>query len=64
MQPVQDPGEPAPSAGRGTPLWNLGTSLKCRSRWRGPLRAVGAHDQADREQGITPYRWVGPEEAK
>ncbi len=36
---------------RDTPLWKLEASLKCPIMPEGPLRAAGAHDQADRDAG-------------
>jgi phage FluMu protein Com len=36
---------------RDTPIWKLEAALKCRSCRKGPLRAAGAHDQADGDAG-------------
>jgi hypothetical protein len=33
------------------PIWKLEANLKCRSRQKGPVRAVGADDQTQRQAG-------------
>jgi hypothetical protein len=49
---------------RETPIWKLEASLKCRSCRKGrsapPVRMIKLTEQ----RGITPYKWVHPDEER
>ena len=49
---------------RETPIWKLEASLKCRSCWKGryapPVRMI----KLTETRGITPYKWVHPDEER
>src|ERR1700690_4524176 len=49
---------------RGTPVWKLEPSLKCRNRRKGRYAPPVHMIKLTEEREITPYKWVHPEEER